>query len=112
MTEPECLIYLVGNKADLSPHQVGDDDIRGMVARVGAVGAFKTSAKTGSGVEGLFDKVYLDFTSRSDETRPSEVVIDPSECGPGSGCGGDTWKHELYEYEYELRSQGDRRWKC
>jgi len=61
-----CAVYLVGCKADLittgdKPRAIPADDVTQFASTVGVKGVWETSAKSGAGIEDLFQRVAADW---------------------------------------------------
>ena len=79
----EKVIYLVGNKIDLSPREVSNEEAMNF-AKENNMKYFETSAKTGFGVKPLFEKLYqeiYDLNEKPDlknkkEEKEKNIIID------------------------------------
>jgi len=94
--EDGCDLYIVGTKVDRLEEDGLEPDIKEEVVNKYAesIGAqtFKTSAKTGKGVDELFYKIAEDFTRRSQAPpsvyNPVNLENQPSETPKNEGCCG------------------------
>jgi len=81
-SEEGCLVYLVGTKLDLTREQgganVSQDEVRQFATKMNAR-VFQTSAKTGEGIEDVFQAIAENFLHGEDSPRHNENIK------PGSG---------------------------
>ncbi|OHT08248.1 Ras-related protein Rab-10 [Tritrichomonas foetus] len=82
--EPDTRYFIVGNKKDLEK-TAGSFQREGdlYAAKIGAVGYFETSAKTGSGIEELFTTIAEEAIK---VTRCGDQGVNLSGGGGGKGC--------------------------
>lgn len=87
----ECLLYLVGNKSDLES-EVSDEQCKSLASELDAIYK-KVSAKTGEGVQELFETiaervVELDSTyTKQDSSTSGEEAIDIINVNPKGESG-------------------------
>ena len=78
---PEAMVYVVANKVDLVENQreVNDNEARAMAQEAfpGAGELHYLSAKTGNGVEALFERIGYDFLESAVEAEPEVLVSNP-----------------------------------
>jgi small GTP-binding protein len=84
---PSIRIILVGNKADLvNQRAVKPEDIKDFRDHIGAVSYVETSAKTGAGIDILFQALG-NLTSAAPEVTPYKpVAIETPKKESGGGC--------------------------
>ena len=65
---PECLIFLVGTKADLVEagvqREVSEAELNAISQEASAIAVKNTSSKTGANIDELFDAVVTEVTDR------------------------------------------------
>ena len=74
-TPPSTLVYLVGNKSDLPGRPVPKEAIDSYIASTGIKGFFEVSARTGQGLEEMFNSIMADIF-RKDEQEALATLPD------------------------------------
>ncbi|GBB90395.1 hypothetical protein RclHR1_17330004 [Rhizophagus clarus] len=71
--DPKVVIFLVGNKIDLSERQVPTEEVKDYALEFGLL-FYETSAKTDDGIRTIFTKIAEKFVS--DDSFPAEENVD------------------------------------
>lgn len=83
---PECLIFLVGTKADLVeagvPREVTEAELTKVCQEAGAVSVKNTSSKSGANIAELFDEVVNEVTDRFQGRTQTRAVSRPPQWRP------------------------------
>lgn len=91
--EPDVVIALAGNKCDISNRAVTTEEAREYAAEIGDIIYVETSAKTGTGVQHLFESIAKKLPKTTERDNGPWVPFDnPSNAkstkSDSSCCGG------------------------